>query len=255
MKEEKVYFENSKKQKLCGIIYIPDGDGPFPFLVVCHGFTSSKESSNTRMTYPELIKNKIGIFAFDFSGHGESEGKIENTTISQAIDDLDSALKYIENKDFINKNKIGLLGSSFGGLVSTFVTTKNNRIKTLALKTPIIDYKLTFEKIYNIEEWRNKGFVYSDYPKLSKIKLNYILYQDGAKYNALDVVKKIKIPTLVIVGDKDKRIFSEKVKEFFDLLDCEKEFHWIKGAKHWFSDENKKEIFRYINNWFKKWLR
>ncbi|MEM2970464.1 MAG: alpha/beta hydrolase, partial [Candidatus Bathyarchaeia archaeon] len=108
MKEEKVYFQNSKKQKLCGVLYLPNRGGPFPIVIVCHGLSTSKESKNTTMTYPEMVKNHIAVFAFDFSGHGESEGKFENVTISQAIDDLKSALEFIENKDFIDKEKIGL---------------------------------------------------------------------------------------------------------------------------------------------------
>jgi len=255
MKEEKVYFENSKKQKLCGIIYIPDGKEKFPLLIVCHGFPTSKESSNTTMTYPKLVKSKIAVFAFDFSGHGESKGRLEDVTLSQAIDDIKSALNFIENKDFINKNKIGILGSSFGGIASIFITSKDTRIKVLALKSPIINYKLTLERRGNIEDWKNKGFSYRNYLGVGKIKINYSLYQDGIKYNALDIVKKIKVPTLIVIGDKDATVFSEKVKKFFDFLECEKELHLIKDVKHWFSDEEKKEVFGYINNWFIRWLK
>ena len=207
------------------------------------------------MTYPKLIKNNISVFTFDFSGHGESEGKREDVTVSQAIDDLKCALDFIEKKDFINKNKIGLLGSSFGGMTSIFVVSKDKRIKVLALKAPLIRHRFFLEKTWNIEEWKNKGYIYREYRNVGKVKINYSFYEDGIKYNSLDVVKKIKVPTLIVVGDKDVTVFTEKVKEFFDLLECEKELHLIKGAEHWFTDEEKKELFEYVNNWIIKWLK
>jgi len=250
VKKEKVFFKNSKKQKICGLVFIPDGEGPFPVLVVCHGLSSSKESTNTTMSYPELLKNKIVVFAFDFSGHGESEGNYENVTISQAVDDLNCALNYIEAKDFINKNKIGLLGSSFGGLTSVFVTKKDKRIKSLALKSPNTDFKYIFDKRKNVKEWKQRGYIIAHGKRL-----NYSFYLDGINYNAINIAKEIKVPTLVVIGDKDKIVFSEKAKEFFDSLECEKEFHWIENAEHWFTVEEKKEVFRYINNWFIKWLK
>ena len=38
MGEEKVWFENSKGQKLCGFLHTPEGTGPFPAVVLVHGF-------------------------------------------------------------------------------------------------------------------------------------------------------------------------------------------------------------------------
>jgi cephalosporin-C deacetylase-like acetyl esterase len=215
MKEEKVYFQNSKNQKLCGILYLPDKKGSFPVVIVCHGLSTSKESRNTTMTYPELIKNGIAVFAFDFSGHGKSEGKFENITISQAIDDLKSALNYIENKDFIDKKKIGLLGSSFGGITSIFVAAKDKRIKVLALKSPVTDFKYSAYKRKDIKQWKEEGYIMYHSAYQGNIKLNYSYYSDGIKYNAIKIAKRIKIPTLVVVGDKDITVFSAKVKEFF----------------------------------------
>ncbi len=250
MKIEKIFFKNSKKQKICGLIYIPDGKAPFPVIVACHGLSSSKESTNTTMTYPELLKNKIAVFAFDFSGHGESEGKYENVTVSQAVDDLNCALNYIETKDFINKDKIGLLGSSFGAITSIYVTKKDKRIKVLALKSPNTDFKYIFDKRKNVKGWKQKGYIIAH-----NKKLNYSFYLDGIKYNAINVAKEIKVPTLVVIGDKDEIVFSEKTKEFFDSLECEKEFRWIEGALHWFTDTENEKVFKYINSWFIRWLK
>lgn len=252
MKKEKVYFQNSGNQKLCGIIFIPDGDGPFPVVIACHGLASSKELSSLTMAYPQLIKNKIAVFAFDFSGHGESNGKFEDVTISQAVDDLRCALNYIEKRNFINKEKIGLLGSSFGGITSIFVSAEDKRIKVLALKAPLIDFKFSGNRTKNVKEWRKKGYIVYHSKHFGDMRLGYPFYLDGIKYNAIKIAKKIKVPTLVVVGDKDITVFSRKVKEFFDSLRCKKEIHLIKGAKHHFTEKESKQLFNYFITWFIK---
>jgi dipeptidyl aminopeptidase/acylaminoacyl peptidase len=254
MQENKVYFENSKNQKLCGILYIPEGDGPFPIVIVCHGLSSSKKSTNTTMVYPELIKNNIALFAIDFSGHGESEGKFEDVTISQAIDDLESALKYVKDNSLFDNERISLLGSSFGGITSIMVASKHPEIKALAIKAPIIDFGGKYSRTANIDEWKNRGYKIYHSTIHGEMKLEYSYYEDGTKYNGFDAIDKIKMPTIVIVGDKDITVFTEVVKEFYDSLKCEKEFHLIRGANHWFTDKQRKELFGYIINWFKKYL-
>ena len=77
---EKIFFENSKGNKLCGILSNPTNDKNKSIIVLCHGFSTSKESSTYISLEQILNKNNISTFRFDFFGHGESEGKFENLT-------------------------------------------------------------------------------------------------------------------------------------------------------------------------------
>ena len=93
---EKVYFNNSKGDRLCGVISNPASDKSRPIVIMAHGFSTSKNSD----TYVSLSKNldshKISSFRFDFYGHGESEGKFEDVTVSEAVDDILQAIKYLK---------------------------------------------------------------------------------------------------------------------------------------------------------------
>jgi len=76
--KEKLFFKNSKGNKLCGILSSVNKDR---IIILCHGFSSNKDTQ----TFPilEKIFNKnISTFRFDFYGHGESEGKFEDITVS-----------------------------------------------------------------------------------------------------------------------------------------------------------------------------
>ena len=255
MIKEKVFFRNSLGQKMCGVICRPDGKGPFPVVVVCHGFSSNKESNNTKMMVPGLTADGIAVFAFDFSGHGESEGKLENVTVSQAIDDLKSALDYVDRNALFDSTMIGLFGSSFGGITAIFVAASDKRVKVLALKAPICDFKkYTSDTRENVAGWKERGFLIGKNRRGEETKLNYSYYADGIRYNAVDVAKKIRVPTLVVVGDNDVTVFTEKVKEFFDTLDCKKRLEIIKGADHWF-DGKLEVVFGLTTGWFKSHLK
>lgn len=71
---KKVNFNNSKGNKLCGILTNPTEDKNKPIIILCHGFSSSKDSSTYTSLAESFTKHDISTFRFDFFGHGESEG-------------------------------------------------------------------------------------------------------------------------------------------------------------------------------------
>jgi alpha/beta superfamily hydrolase len=95
----KIYFKNKKGNKLCGVLVSPDNKN-HPIVILCHGFHSTKDN-NTNTRLKELLKDKsIATFRFDFFGHGESEGKFEDITVSQAVEDLLSAIDLLKKKGY-----------------------------------------------------------------------------------------------------------------------------------------------------------
>ena len=68
-----------------------------------------------------LIENNFSVLRFDFSGCGESEGG--KITVENEVDDLKSAINFIQEKGF---SRIGLIGESLGGLVSLLAYNSKN---------------------------------------------------------------------------------------------------------------------------------
>lgn len=232
--QEKIYFSNSKGNKICGVLSNPTSGLSAPVIILCHGFTTSKDSStNTRL---ETIFNNHGIatFRFDFFGHGESEGDFENITISEAVDDILNAIKYLKDKGF---SKLGLVGSSFGGMSSIMTASKTNDLFVLVLKSPVSDYYEVDTKRKTkkeLEEWKDKGFVIHKNSKGEEKRLNYSFFDDFKNKNAYEAAKKIKIPTLIVHGDEDKTVPIEQSKKTADIVEnCKLEI--ITGADHKYS--------------------
>lgn len=234
--KEKVFFENSRGDKLCGISSNPTAEKEKPIIILCHGFFRSKDGK----TYVglERILNKKGIstLRFDFFGHGESEGKFEEVTTSEAVDDVLSAIKFLKESGY---GKIGLMGSSFGGMASIMAASKVNDLYVLALKSPVSDYSSLFRTQQNeqeVKKIKEMGFTHITDIEGKKRKLNISFFIDAQKADAYEAAKKIKIPALIVHGDKDDSVPVEQSKRTASLMEnCRLEV--IKGADHGYSNE------------------
>ena len=232
--KEKLFFIDTKGRKLCGVLSNPTPNLTKSIIILAHGFASKKD----RRSYLDLEKRFNGqgitVFRFDFHGHGESEGKFEELTISQAADDALSAIQFIKNKRY---HKIALVGCSFGGMASILAAAKSKDLMTLALKAPVSDYlgKITADiSHYPIKEWKEKGFIYYINTTREKLKLNYSFFENAEKVNAYEEAAKILIPTFIVHGDKDKNVPVEQSKTLAKAIKNSK-LEIITGADHFFS--------------------
>ena len=237
---KKVYFTNSKGDKLCGVISNPSGDKSKPVIIMAHGFSTSKNSD----TYVSLSKNldsyKISSFRIDFYGHGESEGKFENVTVSEAVDDILQAIKYLKNEGY---KKIGLMGGSFGGIASLMAASKSKDLYLLVLKSPVSNYlekEMETKSEKELKDWKNLGYRYYESGDGRKLKLNYTFYEDFKNNDGFKVAPKIKAPTLIVHGDEDETVpYSQSIKNSKLITNCK--LHTVKGANHHYDGEGLKE--------------
>ena len=216
--EEKVHFKDSKGNNLCGIISNPFSDKKKPIVILCHGFSSSKEGRSHKKLEEILNKNNISTFRFDFYGHGESEGKFEDITVSKAIDGVLNAIHFVKKEGY---NKIGLIGGSFGGLASMVAASRSNDLFILSLKSPISSFNVTmndggWKKMK--EDARKKGYTFYTNNKGEARKLNHSFFEEAEKISGYDFAGNIKIPTLIVHGEKDELVNVEQSKKTARLI-------------------------------------
>src|SRR4030042_2803158 len=107
MRAENVSFQ-SEGQNISGILHLPEGKNP-PCVIASHGLLSSKSSEKYIALGERLSQEGIAILRFDFRGIGESEGKIEDDTVSRRISDLSAAVDYAKSRSDLG-NRLGLVG-------------------------------------------------------------------------------------------------------------------------------------------------
>lgn len=230
--EEKVYFPNSKGDKLCGILSNPTGKRDF-VVILCHGFSSNKGGKTYTSLVPILNKNNIASFRFDFFGHGESEGKFEDITISEAADDIRQAMKFVSSRGY---EKLILMGTSFGGFASILAASKPFAdLTALILRSPVSDYLEVVVRKYGengMNEWKQKGSI--QYKGIERL-LAYSFVENFMQYDIYEVAQQIKAPTLIIHGDKDKNIPLRQSQKLAKQIPKAR-LEVISGADHFYSN-------------------
>jgi len=229
--DTKIYFQNSRGDKLVGLLSNSSGDIARPIIILVHGFSSNKNTKNFAKLAAILDKQNISTFRFDIYGHGESEGQFENITVSEAVDDILNAIQFLKKQGY---SKIGLLGSSFGGISSIMAASKSKDLFLLALKSPVSNYEekeMITKTLQELDDWKKDGYRYYVTGEGKKLKLNYIFCQDFANNDGYKAAPLIQIPALIVHGDADEIVpVSQSIKTSKLIPNCK--LVLVKGANH-----------------------
>jgi alpha/beta superfamily hydrolase len=123
-----------------GIWHLPDGDGPFPVVIVCH----PHPLYGGNMYHPivveicnKLVSHSIAVLRFNFRGVGGSGGDYAEGIGEQ--DDARAAIAFAVSQKYIDARRLGLGGYSFGASTIMPVAVSDSRVKILALISPVFE--------------------------------------------------------------------------------------------------------------------
>lgn len=125
-------------QKIYGIAYIPETENETVPLVICaHGLGGSYQSN---AAYAEqFASHGIAAYCFDFRGGGgsRSDGDTTEMSVMTEVSDLEVIMEAASGWDFVDENKIVLLGTSQGGITSAIAAARHaEQISGLVLMYP-----------------------------------------------------------------------------------------------------------------------
>jgi uncharacterized protein len=230
---EKLYFDNGKGVKLCGILDMPTPNAPI--VIIAHGFTSHKASSRNTALAQALNRQGIGTFRFDFYAHGESQGTFEDITLREGVDDVIAAYNHVRLR--FSRHRIALFGSSFGG-AACFYALPHLHVEGAALKAPAILYKKHQDQTHGpegIRKWRELGYQqYTNYEG-KKFRLKYTFYESLKEFDGRGTARRITVPVLILHGDKDEIIPHQDSVEIVKHIP-EGRLSTFPGANHVFTD-------------------
>src|SRR4029077_14566007 len=128
---EKAVSFPSAGLKLSGVVHVPNGMRPGErraAFIVLHGFGSNKTSSNTMQ--PTRVLGELGYVTlrFDMRGCGESEGEFGRVICLEQVEDLMNAVTQLAANPAVDRDRIAVIGSSFGGAVAVYGGGVDERI-------------------------------------------------------------------------------------------------------------------------------
>ncbi len=131
---ERVEIPSAAGQRLAAEMDWPAGRAPVPAVAFSHGWGSGKASPRNRQIARHLVKAGIAALRLDFTGHGESTGTEEDSTLGQQTADLTAALSYLRQRPEVSA--VGVAGSSSGGLPALRLAAEDPRLGALVLREP-----------------------------------------------------------------------------------------------------------------------
>jgi pimeloyl-ACP methyl ester carboxylesterase len=234
--EEALTFHDRHGHEIAAILSTPDGPTT-RLAVLCHGFLSGKNSTTNRTLTRLLNGRGIATFRFDFFGHGDSDGPFEEITTSLALHQTHAALDLVTARGY---DRIGLVGSSFGGLVGILTAAQRCDIACLALKCPVVDFAEELRLTFGPEElarWQATDTIQNIMGGLERVRLRYAFYEDCLKQIAYEPAGRITAPTLIIQGEQDECVPLHQSRRLHDTLRGPKRLDLLPGADHQFSRE------------------
>ncbi len=136
VKREKVRFHNRYGIELCGDLYLPkESGGKLAAVAVSGPFGAVKEQCSG-LYAEELACRGFAALAFDPSFIGESGGEARNVASPDInTEDFSAAVDFLSTRDFVDPEKVGILGiCGFGGMALN-AAAMDTRIKATVAST------------------------------------------------------------------------------------------------------------------------
>lgn len=196
---------------ISGIMNVPVGKGPFPVLILNHGFIDPKVYTNGQGLKREqdfFARNGYIVLHSDYRNHAQSDFDPDNDVRPRSgyVEDVLNAISAVKKSDFdfFDKGNIGMLGHSMGGGITINVmVTKPEIAKAYVLLAPInANYKENFER-WVIPDEDFSGIAEKFYEQYGSLEENPEFWKSISAINYLD---KIKSPVMLHQGTLDKDV-------------------------------------------------
>jgi uncharacterized protein len=247
--EEALTFHDRHGHAIAAILTTPDRPTT-SLALLCHGFLSNKNSTTNKTLTRLLNEQGLATFRFDFFGQGDSEGPFEDITTTLAVHQAEAALDLVTARGY---DRIGLVGSSFGGLVAILTAARRRDLACLALKCPVVDFAEELRLTFGLEalaQWRATDTIPNIMGGADRVRLKYDFYEDCLEQIAYGPAERISIPTLIVQGERDECVPLHQSKRLYDALKGPKRLALLPEADHQFTrGEDFHQMTTSISDW------
>ena len=219
-------------------------------IIFIHGLNSDMNGAKALTVERYARKNKLNFICFDCRGHGKSEGKFEDFTISDWRKDL------LDIIDKIAKGPQILIGSSMGGwLMMLAAKARPKRIKGMIGLAAAPDFG---KDLYNSLNKKNKREItLKGITKYSSYGFSYYLtkkfFIEAEKNRVLQKPFRFIKPLILIHGLKDKVVNEDVPRKILKKVTGKNvNIIYLKESDHRLSSESDLKIIKqsieYIKN-------
>lgn len=246
-KWKKVSYFNDKHLRLAGLLH--SGPETSRALIVCHGFTGSKEGGGRAVEMAEeLARLDFAALLFDFSGCGESEGDFADVSLSGHISDLKSSVDFCLGSGF---KKVITLGRSFGGAAALCHGGADQRVAGVCAWAAPADLPGVFSS-FRDRSLKVTGNLVPLTGEGGTVHLKKSFFSDLERYDVAGQAALISPrPLLIVHGDSDTVVPGENARAVYEAAGEPKKLRMIREADHQFSGRHR-EVWEELFLWLKE---
>jgi dipeptidyl aminopeptidase/acylaminoacyl peptidase len=256
--ERRYITTTDNKKMLVWVIYPPDFDPgkKYPALLYCQGGPQSPltQSYSFRWNfqlmagggYIVVAPNRRGMY-----GHGRAwNEQISKDWGGQVMKDYLSAIDGVSKEKYVDKNRLGCVGASYGGYSAFYLAgIHNNRFKTFIAHDGVFDLRSmsgTTEELW-FTNWDNGGYYWE--------KNNIVAQKTFEQFNPINFVDKWNTPIMIVQGGRDYRVPIEQGLQAFQaaqLRGIKSKLLYLPDENHWVLKPQNALVWQ---REFYKWLK
>ena len=158
----KEYDFDSNGKDIYARAFVPDASGRVPLVIFSHGLGANVEHEEE--VQKTLAKAGIAVFSLEFAGGSSSsspmsEGLTTDMSVLTEVQNLKDAIRIASGMEYADPQRIYLMGSSQGGLVTALTAEQLTNIAGLFLFYPAFslpdDIRSSFPKLDEVPETFN----------------------------------------------------------------------------------------------------
>lgn len=206
-----IFFENTHEGfQLAGMLFLPEGDGPFPTAVIIHGSGASKRNRAWYLAVAKHLQaNGIAVLLPDKRGCEKSEGEWVGSSIEELATDTLGAIQFVKDQQVFEYSTIGLIGSSQGGWIAPVAAAKSDDVSfvvSMSGSALTTDETLIYEVTYDIAPYTYtfiaKLIAPIDAKNLKQKEHLSALYP----FDPIPYWKDVRVPVFFAFGEGDKNV-------------------------------------------------
>jgi acylaminoacyl-peptidase len=213
---EPIWYESAKDQrKIQGWILKPPGFDPsrkYPLVLEIHGGPFADYGDRFDIEKQLLAAKGYVVFYANPRGstsYGEEFGNlIHHAYPGDDFYDLNSGVDAVLAKGYVDPEQLFVTGGSGGGVLTCWVIGHTNRFRAAVTVYPVINW-YSFVLTSDIGSYVSKYW----FPGLPWDNV-----QHYEKRSLLSVVKNVKTPTMVLIGDADYRCPISESEQYYQAL-------------------------------------
>jgi dipeptidyl aminopeptidase/acylaminoacyl peptidase len=248
----------SDKFDVQGWLLLPKDYDPakkYPLIVEVHGGPAAAAEAHwggggglsatafSALGYFVLQPNPRGSY-----GQGEEFTKANRKDFGYGdLRDIVAGVDAVLGKYPVDPNRVGITGWSYGGFMTMFAVTQTNRFKAAVSGAGLSNWQSYYGE-NSIDQWMIPYFGASVYD-------DPVVY---AKSSAINFIKRVHTPTLVVVGDRDGECPAPQSYEFWHALRDEHvttQLVVYPNEGHGFVDPaHRRDVMERAVEWFAKYM-